>query len=193
MEVVQAAVSKFFEVNRQTLCQEIPPAPPDADSLLALQRNQMHAAHRLVCGQELFVIFQVWQPVPGHVTQRQLCPLVTYGGAQNKASFTEQLDTTTPSKMEPVFQFFAGQKYYLSFLIQNRDPTSLKKLPFTDCIEVCACMYACISLSSDACCCAFPDCTQYGRLIQLYKVTALALKKSYHMRVLYSCIVCFGL
>ena len=137
---VQAAVSKFFEVNRQTLCQEMPHVPPDADALLATQRSRMHAAHRLVCGQELCVIFQVWQPVPGHVTQRQLCPLVTYGGAQNKASFTEQLNTTAPAKMEPVFQFVAGQKYYLSFLIQNRDPTSLKKLPFTDCIEVRTCM-----------------------------------------------------
>jgi hypothetical protein len=102
----------------------------------------MHAAHRLVCGQELCIVFQVWQPVPGHVTQRQLCPLVTYGGAQNKASFTEQLDTLTAAKMEPVFQFVAGQKYYLSFLIQNRDPTSLRKMPFSDCIEVCRLLLA---------------------------------------------------
>lgn len=130
-------MNKFFTVNRQSLTQEVPHMPPDADTILAIQRNQMHAAHRLVCGQELCVIFQVWQPVPGHVTQRQLCPVVMYGGAQNKASFTEQLDTATPSKMEPVFQFVAGQKYYLSFLIQNRDPTSLRKLPFTDCVEVC--------------------------------------------------------
>lgn len=139
--LVQGGVDKFLAANTQPLCQEMPHAPPDADTLLAMQRNQMHAAHRLVCGQELCVIFQVWQPVPGHVTQRQLCPLVTYGGAQNKASFTEQLDTMTTAKMEPVFQFVAGQKYYLSVLIQNRDPTSLHKLPFTDCIEVCPCIH----------------------------------------------------
>lgn len=82
------------------------------------------------------MIFQVWQAVPGHVTQRQLCPFVAYGGAQNKANFTEQMHSISGTDMEPVFQFVAGRKYYLSFLIQNRDPTCLRKLPFTDAIEV---------------------------------------------------------
>jgi hypothetical protein len=128
-------VSKFLDPNRQTLCRQAPSAGADADTLLALQRSQLHAAHRLVCGQELHVIFQIWQAMPGHVTQRQLCPVAAYGGAQDPTAFAEHLSSLTSSPLEPVFQFVVGRKYYLSFLIQNRDPTCLRKLPFTDVIE----------------------------------------------------------
>lgn len=99
-------------------------------------RDSLHAAHRLLSGQEVCVIFQVWQLSPGQVTHRQLCPLVTYGGAQSKASFSGQLTPISSMDMEPVFQFVAGRSYYLTFYIVNRDPTSLRKLPFTDAIEV---------------------------------------------------------
>lgn len=134
---MQVAVSKFVELNRVALAAQV---PWDADKAKreAVLRDSLHAAHRLLSGQEVNVVFQVWQLTPGQNSQRQLCPLVTYGGAQSKASFSGQLTPFSSMDMEPVFQFVAGRVYYLTFYIVNRDPTSLQKLPFTDAIEVCA-------------------------------------------------------
>lgn len=129
-------MTKFVESNRAALAAEV---PLDADKAEreAMLRDSLHAAHRLLAGQEVTIIFQVWQLAPGQVAHRQLCPLVTYGGAQSKASFSGQLTPISSMDMEPVFQFVAGRSYYLTFYIINRDPTSLRKLPFTDAIEVC--------------------------------------------------------
>lgn len=134
---MQVAVSKFVEWNRAALAAQVPWVADQAVPEAVL-RDRLHAAHRLLSGQEVSVVFQVWQLTPGQNTQRQLCPLVTYGGAQSKASFSGQLTAISSMDMEPVFQFVAGRAYYLTFYIVNRDPTSLRKLPFTDAIEVCA-------------------------------------------------------
>eukprot|EP00892_Ulva_mutabilis_P009950 jgi/Ulvmu1/7327/UM035_0116.1 len=129
----EAAVSKFIETNRAALAAEVPLDMSQRETVL---RDSLHAAHRLLCGQEVRVIFQVWQLMPGQVTHRQLCPLVTYGGAQDKASFSGRLTPISSMDMEPVFQFVDGRSYYLTFYIVNQDPTSLRKLPFTDAIEM---------------------------------------------------------
>lgn len=132
---MQVAVSKFVESNRAALAAQVP-LDADSSEREAVLRDSLHAAHRLLAGQEVRVTFQVWQLMPGQVSHRQLCPLATYGGAQGKASFSGKLTPMSSLDMEPVFQFVAGRSYYLTFYIVNRDPTSLRKLPFTDAIEV---------------------------------------------------------
>jgi hypothetical protein len=133
---MQTAIRRYVEGNTPALLQSSAPMA-DVRAAADVARARLHGAHRLVAGQSLQVTLQVWQDTPGKITCRQLCPMMAYGGAQGKASFSGGLQSLRQGQsMEPVFQFVVGRTYYISFLIQNRDPTNLRRQPFTDAVEV---------------------------------------------------------
>lgn len=99
-------------------------ARDDLDGL----RKHLYAVHHITAGQDILISIQLWMDVPGRLGCRQLCPMALQPLGNGRAAAT----VTT----EPVFQFVVGKTYFLTFLVQNRDLASTKRLPFSDVIEV---------------------------------------------------------
>jgi hypothetical protein len=87
--------------------------------------RQLCAMHHITSGQDLQVHMHVWVNVPRHLGGRQLCPMVL-GGSSSSGDSSDG----------PIFEFVVGKTYFLSFLIQNRDLASPRRMPFSDVIEV---------------------------------------------------------
>lgn len=98
----------------------------DAESV----HKQLTAVHHITSGQDLQIHIQLWTDVPGRLGCRQLCPMA-FDGLGGLPSSAPAGDTGGP-----VFQFVVGKTYSLSFLVQNRDLASPRRMPFSDVIEV---------------------------------------------------------
>jgi hypothetical protein len=99
--------------------------------------KQLCAMHHITSGQDLRVHMHVWVNVPGRLGSRQLCPM-SFG--DHKSSQSQASDFSDG----PIFEFVVGKTYFLSFLIQNWDLASPRRMPFSDVIEVLILHIACL-------------------------------------------------
>jgi hypothetical protein len=99
----------------------------DAKDDMHVLRKHLHAVHHITSGQDILISIQLWMDVPSHLGCRQLCPMAVEALGHGRG---------TAAAAEPVFQFVLGKTYFLTFLVQNRDLASTKRLPFSDVIEV---------------------------------------------------------